>query len=64
MKISTELLQQLQLLVKKKRQNIVQRHDSHQIPFLMDIDFNEVVAALKEINYKKEHTLFDNKCEK
>jgi len=30
----------------------------------MDIDFNEVVAALKEINYKKEHTLFDNKCEK
>ena len=32
-------------------------HDSHQIPFSMDIDFNEVVAALKEINYKGYFTL-------
>ena len=27
-------------------------HDSHQIPFSMDIDFDAVVKALKEINYK------------
>lgn len=26
-------------------------HDSHQIPFSMDIDFESVIAALKEINY-------------
>ncbi|MBQ9985030.1 MAG: sugar phosphate isomerase/epimerase [Oscillospiraceae bacterium] len=26
-------------------------HDSHQIPFSMDIDFYEVVKALREINY-------------
>ena len=32
-------------------------HDSHQIPFSMDIDFNDVVAALKEINYKGYFTL-------
>ena len=32
-------------------------HDSHQIPFSMDIDFNGVVAALKEINYKGYFTL-------
>ncbi len=32
-------------------------HDSHQIPFSMNIDFNEVVAALKEINYKGYFTL-------
>jgi len=32
-------------------------HDSHQIIFSMDIDFNEVVAALKEINYKGYFTL-------
>lgn len=32
-------------------------HDSHQIPFSMDIDFEAVVKALKEINYKGEFTL-------
>ncbi len=32
-------------------------HDSHQIPFSMDIDFTEVVKALKEINYKGYFTL-------
>lgn len=32
-------------------------HDSHQIPFSMQIDFNEVVRALKEINYKGYFTL-------
>jgi len=32
-------------------------NDSHQIPFSMDIDFNEVVAALKKINYKGYFTL-------
>lgn len=32
-------------------------HDSHQIPFSMDIDFEEVVSALKEINYKGYFTL-------
>lgn len=32
-------------------------HDSHQIPFSMDIDFDEVVKALKEIDYKGEFTL-------
>ncbi len=32
-------------------------HDSHQIPFSMDIDFDEVVLALKEINYKGYFTL-------
>jgi len=32
-------------------------HDSHQIPFSMDIDFNGVVAALKEVNYKGYFTL-------
>lgn len=32
-------------------------HDSHQIPFSMDINFNEVVAALKQINYKGYFTL-------
>lgn len=32
-------------------------HDSHQIPFSMDIDFNDVVCALKEINYKGYLTL-------
>ena len=32
-------------------------HDSHQIPFSMDIDFNEVVVALKQINYKGYLTL-------
>ncbi len=32
-------------------------HDSHQIPFSMNIDFNEVVASLKQINYKGYFTL-------
>ena len=32
-------------------------HDSHQIPFSMDIDFNSVVKALKEIDYKGYLTL-------
>ncbi len=32
-------------------------HDSHQIPFSMDIDFGEVVNALKQIGYKGYFTL-------
>ena len=32
-------------------------HDSHQIPFSMDIDFPAVVRALKEINYQGYFTL-------
>ena len=32
-------------------------HDSHQIPFSMDIDFNEVIASLKQIEYKGYFTL-------
>lgn len=32
-------------------------HDSHQIPFSMDIDFDGVVKALKEINYNGYFTL-------
>lgn len=32
-------------------------HDSHQIPFSMDIDFKEIVKALKEIDYKGYFTL-------
>lgn len=32
-------------------------HDSHQIPFSMKIDFEEIVAALKEINYGGYFTL-------
>ncbi len=32
-------------------------HDSHQIPFSMDIDFNEVIAALKYVNYQGDFTL-------
>ena len=32
-------------------------HDSHQIPFSMDIDFEEMVSALKQINYKGYITL-------
>ena len=32
-------------------------HDSHQIPFSMDIDFKEVAKALKDINYQGELTL-------
>lgn len=33
------------------------RHDSHQIPFSMDIDFSPIVKALKEIDYKGYFTL-------
>lgn len=32
-------------------------HDSHQIPFSMDIDFKEVVSALKDIGYRGYLTL-------
>lgn len=32
-------------------------HDSHQIPFSMDIDFTPVLKALKEINYQGYFTL-------
>ena len=32
-------------------------HDSHRIPFSMNIDWNDVVSALKEINYKGIFTL-------
>ena len=32
-------------------------HDSHQIPFSMEIDFEKVVAALREIKYKEYFTL-------
>ncbi len=33
------------------------RNDSHQIPFSMDIDFESIVKALKEINYNGYFTL-------
>ena len=32
-------------------------HDSHRIPFSMDINWNEVISALKQINYKGYMTL-------
>ena len=32
-------------------------HDSHELPFTMDIDFEKVIKALKEINYKGDLTL-------
>ncbi len=32
-------------------------HDSHQIPFSMNIDFGDMVSALREINYKGYFTL-------
>ncbi len=32
-------------------------HDSHQIPFSMQIDFEKIVKALKEINYSGDFTL-------
>lgn len=32
-------------------------HDTHQIPFSMNIDFEEIVKALKEINYQGDFTL-------
>jgi len=34
-----------------------QWHDSHQIPYSMNIDFDKIVAALKEIDYKGYFTL-------
>ena len=37
-----------------------QLHDSHQIPFSMNIDFEPIVKALKEINYSGEFTLEAN----
>lgn len=36
-------------------------HDSHQIPFSMDIDFEKVVAALREIKYNGYFTLESDK---
>lgn len=33
------------------------RKDSHQLPFTMEIDFEDVIAALKEVNYKGYMTL-------
>lgn len=38
------------------------RHDRHQIPFSMDIDFTEIVRALKEIDYKGYFTLEADAC--
>ena len=35
-------------------------HDSHQIPFSLNIDFDAVVKALKEINYSGDFTLESN----
>ena len=35
-------------------------HDSHQIPFSMDIDFDAIVKALKEIDYQGDFTLEAN----
>ena len=32
-------------------------HDSHQIPFSMQIDFNAIIKALKDINYSGDFTL-------
>lgn len=32
------------------------RHDSHQIPFSMDVDFDKIVKALKKIDYKGDFT--------
>lgn len=32
-------------------------HDNHQIPFSMSIDFDSILKALKEINYKGDFTL-------
>jgi len=36
------------------------RHDCHQIPFSMNIDFKPIVAALKEINYSGYFTMESN----
>ena len=33
------------------------RHDSHAIPFTMDIDFGEIIDALREIGYSGDFTL-------
>lgn len=38
-------------------ESFCRHHDSHQIPFSMDIDFDTVVKALKEINYSGWFTL-------
>ena len=32
-------------------------HDSHQLPMTMDIDFKEVISALKKVNYSGDFTL-------
>ena len=32
-------------------------NDSHQIPFTMQIDFDKMIAALKEVDYKGDMTL-------
>lgn len=36
-------------------------YDSHQIPFSMNVDFDEIIKALKEVNYKGYFTLEANK---
>lgn len=38
------------------------RHDSHQIPFTMDIDFDPIVQALRDIGYQGEFTLEASYC--
>ena len=35
-------------------------HDSHQIPFSMDMDFESIIKALKEVGYSGEFTLEAN----
>lgn len=37
-------------------------HDSHQIPFTMDIDFGAIVQALKDIRYQGDFTLEATYC--
>jgi len=37
-------------------------HDSHCVPFTMDIDFGPIVKALKEIGYKGDFTLEVDQC--
>ena len=32
-------------------------HDSHQLPFTMDVDFNAIIKALREVDYKGDMTL-------
>ena len=38
------------------------RHDSHQIPLTMDIDYGPIVQALKDIGYQGEFTLEASNC--